>query len=306
MSSANSMRKMNIISRGMVFFCFLLLHVSFTESVAQLRPFDNSRILSPWMYNPAASFTRDFQAVLAYDGRNSNTFTPQSLFAGVRIPVLYSGRDRRNPAALIGAQYLRTSQDLVQSSLLSGNFSYQVPLSKRLKAATGLGAGMSLLNYNYDNLVFLDQQDPLLGNGVSFFNMHLNAGLSLVLDERLTFSAALPYILRENKVNLNEWIIRATYESQLSDDFDFLIAANLDTYNLNSIIGGDLRLRWNKAIALLAGGDNFKAYSGVTFRFETIFLSYTYGVNYSAVLNRIPNNQVMLMLSIPYEMNYSR
>jgi hypothetical protein len=300
------MRNINVFTKGLVVFGFLFLRFSLMDSFAQLRPFDNSRTLSPWMYNPAASFTGDFQAILAYDGRNSNSFTPQSLFAGVRIPVLYSGRDRRKPASMIGAQFLRTSQDLVQSSLLSGNFSYQVPLSKRLRAATGLGAGMSILNYNYDNLVFLDQQDPLLGNGVSFFNMHLNAGLSLVLDERLTLSAALPYILRENNLNLNEWIIRAAYEAQLGNDFDFLIAANLDTYNRNKIIGGDLRLQWNKTIAVLAGTDNFKAYSGVTLRFETISFSYTYGINYSSMLNRIPNNQIMLMMSVPPKSKYSR
>lgn len=300
------MKNYKISIKWSVALIFILCWISFNESEAQLRPFDNSRTLAPWMYNPAASFSADFQTILAYDGRNSNTFTPQSLFAGVRIPVLYAGRDRRKPASMIGAQLIRTTQDLIQSSLLAGNFSYQVPVSKRVRAAAGLGAGMSMLNYNYDNLQYLDQQDPLLGNGVSFFNVHLNAGLSVVVDERLTFSAALPYMLRENKPNLEEWIIRAMYEAPIGSQMDLLIAGNLDTYNRNTIAGGDVRLTWNKTFALLAGADNFKAYSGVTLRFETIFFSYTYGINYSNMLNRIPNNQIMVMLSIPPKSKYSR
>jgi len=293
---------------SVAFTCCLILAMLLNsqQAYAQLRPFDNSRTMSPWLYNPAAAFTGDFQSVIAYDGRNTNSFTPQSIMAAVRIPVIYAGRDRRKPASMVGAQYLRTSQDIVSSSVLSGNFSYQVPISKRVRAAIGLGAGMSMLNYNYENLVFVDQQDPLLGNGVDFFNMHLNAGFSIVIDERLTFSAALPYILRENKTNFGEIIVRAMYDAAISNDLELQIAGNLDTYNQNMIAGGDLSLQWKKTLGLLAGADNFKAYSGLSIRLETIHFSYTYGINYSNLLNRLPNNQVMIMLSIPPKSKYSR
>ena len=288
-----------------VFLVVLILAV-YSDARAQLRAFDNSRTTAPWIYNPAVSFTGDFQTLLAYDGRNNNSFTPQSLFAAIRIPVIYPGRDRRKPASMVGAQFLRTTQDIVSSSVLSGNFSYQVPMSKRMRAAVGLGAGMAMLNYNYENLNFIDQQDPLLGNGVDFFTMHLNAGVSLVFDERFTLAAALPYILRENKVNLGEYVIRAMYDVHLTHDLELLVAANLDTYNRTTAVGGDFRVQWKKTIGVLAGADNVKAFTGVTMRFETIVFNYTYGLNYSELLNRLPTNQVMVMLSIPPKSKYSK
>lgn len=276
-----------------------LLLMLVNEVSAQYRPFDNSRTMAPWLYNPAASFSDNFQGYIGYDGRGSNSLTPQALIAGVRVPVLYRGRDRRRPAAMVGLQYLKVMQDILNSSVINANFAYEVPLSKRVRAALGVGGGISTLKYNYGNLVYLDVSDPLIGNGVNFFNIHLNAGMSLVLDDRLTFSLATPYLLKENKVNLREVIVRTSYRTSVSDDLGLQVGANLDTYNSNVIVGGDVRAEWKKSFSVLAGADNFKFYSGLSITMDYLSIGYTYGYNYSKLFSNFSNNQIMLMIAPP-------
>ena len=280
-------------------FLALLIFISVSDVRAQFRPFDNSRTTAPWIYNPSTSFTDKTQGYIGYDGRGSTSLTPQTLIAGFRIPVLYSGRDRRRPAAMAGMQYMSMMQDIVNSSVVNATFAYEVPLSRRVRASLGFGGGISTVKYNYENLVYLDTSDPLLGNGVNFFDIHLNAGISMTLDDRLTFSLAAPYLLKEDKLNLREVIARTSYRAVLTDELSLLVGANLDTYNRNTIVGGDVRLEWIKSFSVLAGADNFKFYSGVAVSVEYLTIGYTYGYNYSKLFSNFSNNQVMLIFGPP-------
>lgn len=284
----------------------VIMLVSAHKAAAQYRPFDNSRTMASWIYNPAASFTNEVQAFVGYDGRGSNSQTPQALLGGLRVPVLYGGRDRRRPSAMVGFQYLKVMQDILNSSVISGNFAYQVPVSRRVHAAIGMGGGISTLKYNYGNLVYLDSSDPLIGNGVNFFNIHLNAGMSVMVDDKLVFSLATPYLLKENKLNVREVIARASYKTPLSDKLGILVGANLDTYNRNMIAGGDVRVEWKKSFSVIAGADNFKFYSGLTVTMDYLMIGYTYGQNYSKLYSNFPNNQVMMMIGVPQKASARR
>lgn len=279
---------------------FILLFLLLSNSLcAQYRPFDNSRAIAPWIYNPSASFATETQVYLGYDGRGSNSQTPQTLMGGLRFPVLYAGRDRRRPAAMAGVQYLKVTQDILNHSVISGNFAYQVPISRRVRAALGVGSGISTLKYNYEKLVYLDASDPLIGSGVNFFNIHLNAGISVVLDEKLTLSLSNPYMLKENKLNIREIIARATYKADVSENMSLLIGANVDTYNRNQIIGGDLRAAWKKSFTVIAGADNYKFYSGLSVSMDYLTIGYTYGYNYSKLFSNFANNQIVMLIEIP-------
>jgi len=285
-------------SGGRILMLVLML-LSVQQASAQYRPFDNSRTMTSWIYNPAASFTNDVQTYVGYDGRGSNSQTPQAIIGGLRVPVLYGGRDNRRPAAMVGFQYLKVMQDIWNTSVISGNFAYQVPLSRRVHAAIGLGGGISTMKYNYGNLVYLDASDPLIGNGVNFFNIHLNGGLSVMVDDKLVFSLATPYLLKENKVNLREVIARASYKTPVSENLGIMVGANMDTYNRNLIVGGDVRAEWKKSFSVIAGADNFKWYSGLTVTMDYLMIGYTYGYNYSKLYSNFSNNQVMMMIGVP-------
>ena len=43
---------------------------------------------------------------------------------------------------------------------------------------------------NVADHVYLDRQDPLLNNGGSSFNIHLNAGFSLVMEDKFEVNLA--------------------------------------------------------------------------------------------------------------------
>lgn len=284
---------------SLTFLTAFLLIATGSRVYAQFRPFDNSRTLAPWIYNPSASFSDEVQVYLGYDGRGSNSLTPQTLIGGLRVPLLYRGRDRRRPAAMVGLQYLKSMQDIINSSVVDGNFAYEVPLSKRVRAALGIGGGISTLRYNFGNLNYLDNNDPLIGSGINFFNIHLNSGLSVVLDDKFTISVSHPYLLKENKLNLREVIARMAYRAPVTKELAIRVGANLDTYNRNMIVGGDLRADWKQSFSVMAGADNFKFYSGLSVSMDYLTIGYTYGYNYSKLFSNFANNQVMVLISAP-------
>jgi hypothetical protein len=265
----------------------------------QLRAFDNSKAILPWLYNPSTRLTDHFQAYMGYDGRGSSNFTSQSYVAGVRMPLLLGANDRTS-SSVMGIQLMNTSQDLFKFSVVNASFAHQVALSENLKFAFGLGAGIFNVKYDYDDLVYLDQQDPLLTSGESFFSMHLNAGFSLTMHEKFFIDLATPYLIKDHRANLNEIILRVGYILPISADLNLITSANLDTYNNNMIFGGDIRAEWRKMISFLAGADRYKYHGGVLFDVRPICLGYTYGQNYTEVYDHFPAHQISVFGNIPY------
>src|SRR5687768_166041 len=98
---------MQLIMRN---FTLLLLLFCSGSTFCQIRPFDNSKAIMPWIYNPAMNFTKNFQAYIGYDGRGNSSFMPQSVVAGFRMPTHHGRRDRHKGApTMIGVQLLTTS-----------------------------------------------------------------------------------------------------------------------------------------------------------------------------------------------------
>jgi hypothetical protein len=271
-------------------------------SNAQIRAFDNSRSLMPWLYNPAATFIKDFQAYVGYDGRGNSGVTPQSLVAGIRMPTQHGRRyAHKNPATMIGIQFLNTTQDLLSQSTMSASFAHQVNLSPDMRLAVGIGAGIYNMKYAINELVYLDQNDPLLANGGSFFNMHLNAGVSFVYMDKLKINLAAPYLLKDHRANIGEIIFRASYPFEFNPDFKLIVAANFDTYNKNTIVGGDVKAEFKKVFSLLAGGDNYKFFGGLEIDVKHFSLGYTYGQNFSTELDRLVAHQISIFSAIPFQ-----
>src|SRR5690606_7995959 len=91
------------------------------------------------------------------------------------------------------------------------NFAKQVQLSRGSRLSFGMGAGIYNMKYDQNALVYLDPQDPLLNAGENLFNIHLNAGISIVLAEHFFAQLATPYILKDKRVNIDEILMRVGY-----------------------------------------------------------------------------------------------
>lgn len=282
-------------------FIILLAFLGAIRAEAQLRAFDNSKSFVPWIYNPAVNLNNDLQAYVGYDGRGNSNFTPQSIVAGIRMPVLPGGRHaRRNELlGMLGVQMLNTNQDILKSSTVHISYAHHVYLSKQTKLGFGIGAGIFNLSYNTGSLVYVDQQDPLLNNGANLVHMHLNTGVSLVFKDVFLISFAAPYLVKDNATNIDEIIFRSSYRLTLNRDFTFVPAVNLDTYNRTVIAGADVRLEWRKAVALLLSGDNYKYAAGMHMNLKNFSLGYMYGENFNAALARVPAHQIVLHTNLP-------
>lgn len=270
---------------------FLLMISAATFS--QIRPFDNSKAILPWMYNPAASFSKDFQAYIGYDGRGNSSFMPQSVVAGLRMPVVHGKRYlHRNPGTMIGVQLLNTKQDLLKMSTINATFAHQIDINKTTRLALGMGAGIFNMNYNAGELVYMDQSDPLLNNAGSFYNIHLNAGVAFVLADKFFMNMAAPYLLKDHRANFEEIIMRMSYVFPVNPDLNVIPSLNLDTYNKNMIYGGDVKVEWHKIVSLLVGADRFKYHGGVQLDIKPICIGYTYGQNFDSQLGSIASHQI--------------
>lgn len=272
-------------------------------AMAQIRPFDNSKAILPWMYNPAVNFTKDFQVYLGYDGRGNSSFMPQSVVAGLRMPVIHGKGTSRNPHTMIGIQVLNTKQDLLKQSTINATFAHQIDINKSTRLAMGMGAGVFNMNYNLDDLEYLDQQDPLLNNAGSFFNVHLNAGVALTLGDKLFINVAAPYLVKDGRANFEEIILRTSYVFAVNKDLNVIPSLNLDTYNKNMIYGGDVRLEWRKLISVLAGADRFKYHGGILLDIKPVCIGYTYGQNFDAELGNIVSHQISIYSHIAAKHN---
>lgn len=265
------------------------------STYAQIRPFDNSKMIMPWLYNPSAAFTKDFQTYFGYDGRGQGSVTPQSFVAGLRLPVAPGKKRRRRPnrpETLMGAQVLNTSQDLVKELNVNVSYAQQIQINRRVKFAMGLGFGINNIDYDYDELFYIDQQDPLLNSGDKSFGLHLNAGFSLIVDEHLFVYLAAPYLLRDNSFNISEIILRAGYSFPINQDVNLIASVNLDNYNLNLIYGGDLQLEIRKMVSIIAGADRNKYHGGLFLNFKPFGLGYTYGQNFTNNMASIVSHQI--------------
>jgi hypothetical protein len=278
----------------------LLLLLSFGTAYPQIRAFDNSKAILPWIYNPSANMSRDFEAYIGYDGRGNSSFTPQSIVAGFRTPLHHSRRDRNKPITMMGVQVLNTSQDVINSSTINASFSHEIAVTKEFRIAMGLGAGIFNMRYKNDDLVYFDQQDPLLNNGENLFNIHLNAGFSMTIKDMIVVNIAAPYLIKDKSANVDEVIVRVSYILPLNPDVRLITSANLDTYNHNMIFGGDLKAEWRKMVSVLAGADRYKYYGGVLLDIKPLSLGYTYGQNYGNELSHIAAHQITLFTNIPF------
>jgi hypothetical protein len=278
----------------------LLLMLSSVVAYCQVRAFDNSKAIMPWIYNPATNFTKDFQAYLGYDGRGNSSFMPQSIAAGFRMPTHHGRRDRhKGPPTMIGVQLLTTSQNNLKFTTINANFAHQIPISNDVHLALGLGAGIFTMKYSND-LMYVDQQDPLLGSGQNLFNVHLNAGVCLTVQDKLIVSLAAPYLMKDNTSNFKEIIFRTSYSMELTQEFKLITSVNLDTYNNNMIFGGDVRAEIKKMVSVLAGGDRYKFYGGLLLDIKPLSFGYTYGRNYSKEFNSVASHQLSVFTNIPF------
>ena len=284
-------------------FAILAILLSSGVAHAQMRAFDNSKAILPWIYNPASDFTMDFQAYVGYDGRGNSSYTPQSIIAGLRMPVERGRRRRssrdRTPSSMIGVQMLNVSQDMLKTSTINASFAHQVVLSKKVRLAMGLGAGIFNMEYDTDDLVYFDQNDPLLGNGESFFNVHLNAGFALIVEDMLVINLASPYLIKDNRANVKEIIFRVSHILTLAADVKMITSANLDTYNNNLIYGGDVRMEWKGMVSVMAGADRYKYHGGLLLNIKPFSLGYAYGQNYRNTFGYVPSHQISIFSHIP-------
>jgi len=261
-------------------------------AMAQIRPFDNSKAILPWLYNPAVGFGKDVHAYLGYDGRGSSNFIPQSVVAGLRMPVQVGRATDRNPHTMIGGQVLSTKQDLIKQYTINATFGHQIDINKTMRLAMGMGAGFFSMNYDLNELVYLDQQDLLLTNAGPVYNVHLNAGVALVWADKLFVNFATPYLVKDGRANFNEIILRLSYAFPVTPDINVIPAFNLDTYNKNLIYGADVRVEWRKLISVLAGADRFKYLGGILVDVKPVSFGYTYGQNFDKELGSVASHQV--------------
>lgn len=277
----------------------LLLLLASGAAYSQVRPFDNSKAILPWIYNPAANLSHDFQAYAGYDGRGSGNFMPQSVVAGLRMPVQGGKKFRnRGPSSMMGVQLLSTSYDLLKSSTISASFGHEIPLTREVRISMGLGAGIFNMRYNHDALVYLDQQDPLINDGENLFNIHLNAGFSLTIQERFFAHVAAPYLIKDNKANPGEVMVRTGYSFPLNADLNLITAASLDTYNHDLIYGADIRAEWRKMVSFMMGADRNKYHGGILLDIKPFSLGYTFGQNYRAITDYVPSHQISVFSRI--------
>ncbi len=280
----------------------------------QIRPFDNSKAILPWIYNPSAStFIHDYQPYFGYDGRGTSNFTPQSFVAGIRIPLMQkridapkssgrrSVRNRTKVAtAVAAAQVLNTTQSLYNTTTVQVSYAHRVALNERMTLALGMGLGIYNADYDYNALVYMDPNDPLLNQSDRLFGLHLNAGFTFTLDRRLFVNLAAPYLLRDKQANFDEIILRVGYPFYLGRDMVLTAAANLDTYNHNLIYGADIQVQWKEMISLLIGGDRYKYQAGVLFQVAGFALGYTYGQNFQPVQGQLATHQISLFGNVPF------
>lgn len=279
----------------------LLFLLSSGISYSQIRAFDNSKATLPWIYNPASDFSKEFQAFIGYDGRGNSSFTPQSIVAGLRMPVQHGPKYRnRGPSTMIGVQMLNISQDMVKSSTINASFGHQIILSKKLRLAMGLGAGIFNMKYNNDDLIYIDQNDPLLTNGENFFNVHLNAGFSFIVEDMLLVNLASPYLIKDNQANVKEIILRVSYILELNPDVKLITSGNLDTFNNNLIYGGDIRAEWRSMLSLIAGADRYKYHAGLLVDVKPLTFGYTYGQNYGNIFGYVPSHQISVLTHLTF------
>jgi hypothetical protein len=279
----------------------VLIVLSSGVTYSQIRAFDNSKAIMPWIYNPASDFTKAFQAYVGYDGRGNSSFTPQAIIAGVRMPVDQGRRKSRNRMAssMIGVQMLNVSQDMLKTSTINASFAHQIMISKKVRLGMGLGAGIFNMEYDNDDLVYFDQNDPLLANGDSFFNVHLNAGFSLMIEDMLVVNLASPYLIKDYRANVKEIIFRVSHILPLAADVKMITSVNLDTYNNNLIYGGDVRMEWRSMVSIMAGADRYKYHGGMLLNIKPFSLGYSYGQNYLNTFGYVPSHQISVFSHIP-------
>lgn len=274
----------------------ILILSSTGTAYAQIRAFDNSKAILPWIYNPTADMPTDFQVYTGYDGRGKGNFTPQTFLAGARMPI--AGKRSpisRTASGMAGFQVLNTSQTLINTLNVNLNYAQQLWLNNSTMVAFGIGGGIHSMSYDYDALVYMDAQDQLLNNGENSFNLHLNMGVSLVMDDKLFVNVAVPYLLKDENANFNEIIARAGYAFTLNEEAKLIPAVNLDTYNGNLIYGGDLRLEWRKILSFMAGADIYKYHGGLLLDFDAFAFGYTYGRNFSEAINSLESHQISII-----------
>ena len=269
------------------------------ESRAQIRAFDNSRAFMPWLYNPAADMPAQYSAYLGYDARGNSSITPQSMVAGVRVPVIGVGRGSSGKHALgvAGLQALNTSQSLANLLTVQANYAHQISLNDKVRLGFGMGMGMQHFSYDQDELVYFDEQDPFFQQGDRLFNLNLQVGVSLVADDKLFIHLSSPDMLKNGSNNFDEIIVRSGFILPLQADFAVVPAVYFETYNHNRIYGGDLRVEWKKMLSVLAGADRYKAYGGLQFKYKEIGFGYTYGQNFSNYRGSLDSHQISLNLS---------
>src|SRR5690606_24815266 len=85
------------------------------------------------------------------------------------------------------------------------------------------------------------------------------------------------------------------YSLPVHSEVNLIAAVNLDTYNQRLVYGGDLRLEVREAFSILAGSDTEKYHGGVQLEFEAFGFGYTYGENFSGLLNNIPAHQLSVI-----------
>lgn len=274
----------------------LLILFNAVAALSQVRPFDNSKAILPWIYNPTAQMPTDLQAYVGYDGRGKGNFTPQTFLAGARMAI--AGRNSpvsRRASGVAGVQVLNTSQTLINTLTVNLSYAQQLWLNNNTMVAFGLGGGIYSMSYDHDELVYMDGDDNLLKNGENLLSLHLNTGISLVMNDKLFVNLAAPNLLKNEGINIKEIIVRAGYAFDITQEVKLIPSANLDTYNGNMIYGGDVRMEWRKILSFIAGADVYKYHGGLLLDLEAFAFGYTYGRNYSKAINSIQSHQISII-----------
>lgn len=288
----------------MKYILIILIVLTSARANSQIRAFDNSKQILPWIYNPSASISNDFQAYFGYDGKGNSTNTPQSFIAGLRMPVSFEKKNADNSNKLkgmMGLQLLNTTQSLYKDLNINLNYAQQVAISEHIKLALGLGIGIQNFDYDYDKLIYVDQRDPLFNNDAKYIDLQLNAGFTFSMYDQIFVHLAAPSLLNDNGINYEEFIVKASYLYTINNNLEIFASINLDTQNNNMMYGGDILVRIKKLISVVGGVDNYKYHGGVLMSLKTVNLGYTYGRNYQDFLKNLETHQVSLITNIPFK-----
>ena len=64
---------------------------------------------------------------------------------------------------------------------------------------------------------------------------------------------------------------------------------------MGGIYGGDLRMEFREVFSVMAGLDTEKYHGGLLMKFDAFGFGYTYGENFSGLLNNIPSHQLSVI-----------